>query len=487
MVKNIESKISATNAFIWAFVGKMLKNGSAFIISIFLARILNPRDFGLIAIITVFTGLATVFSDMGLSGAIIQRKRLLKIHIDSVFFFNLFVSILCTIITFLLAPYIANYYNEEKLLVLMRVLSFTFILNSFSTMQNALLKKEVNFKRFSQIQFSSSLISGLSALTLAFLGFGIWSLVCAIIIDTVVYNLILWIVSDYKLGLQFSFKALKSLWGFGFRMFLSKLLDSLFNQIDYLVTGKIMNLNILGFYQRSKSLSSLVHRYSSESIIYVMFPVLSKVQHDKKLFYEKVFNIYKIILIISFFISGLLYFIAEDFILFIYGDKWVQTIPIFKIMILGGVILPINGLFSTILSSTGMSKEFFKLEVLKKIAFSLPIIIFLTSKDLEIFLYSNLLIGGLLIFFSIYFIWLYKKVKMVLFVFPFFKNLSVFLITIYLTSQLVVLNFDYKLLNMALNIILFLAVYISFSFIFKLEGLYIIIKKIRAINFNKQT
>lgn len=482
MEKKSDLKVTATNAFKWAFLGKMLKNGGTFIISIFLARILDPRDFGLIAIVTVFTGLANVFSDMGLSGAIIQRKRLLKIHIDSVFFFNLSISILCTTITFLLAPYIADYYDEKQLLILTRVLSFTFVLNAFSTMQNALLKKEINFKKSSQLQLIATLISGLTALALAYFGFGIWSLVYGLIMDTLIYSVIIWKVSDYKPSLQFSFKALKSLWGFGFRMFLSKLLDSLFNQIDYLVTGKVMNLNILGFYQRSKSLSSLVHRYSSESIIYVMFPILSKIQHNKKLFYQKIFNIYKIILIVSFFISGCLFIVADDLIVFIYGEKWIQTVPIFKIMILGGVILPINGLFSTILSSTGMSKEYLRLEILKKISFSLPIIVFIFSKDLEMFLYGNLLIGFLLIIFSIYYIWVYTQVKMRLFLNPFLKSLAVFILTIFLAQKFLVYSFDYRIIDIIYKSICFFIIYFTFSYTMKLDGLILIIDKIKLIN-----
>lgn len=478
MSKNSGQQVTATTAFKWAFFGKILKNGGTFLISIFLARILDPRDFGLIAIVTVFTGLASIFSDMGLSGAIIQRKRLLKIHIDSVFFFNLLISLLFTIAVFFIAPYISNYYEDEQLLIITRVISFTFLLNAFSTIQNALLKKSINFKTFSKIQLVSSIVSGVASLILAYLGFGIWSLVIGIIIDSLLYNIIIWTISKYKPSFQFSFKALKALWGFGFRMFLSKLLDSFFNQIDYLITGKIMNLNILGYYQRSKSLSSLVHRYSSESIIYVMFPILCSIQHDRKLFYQKTLNIYNIILVSSFFISGVLFVIAEDLITLIYGVKWFDSVAIFEIMILGGVILPINGLFSTILSSSGMSKEYLKLEVIKKIFFSIPIVIFVFSKSLEVYLYSNLLVGGLLIFVSIYYIKICKQVDLSLFTKPFFKNFAVFLVTIFLAKKFFVFHFDYKIFNIACKAICFLIVYYSFSYVLKLRGMHLIADKI---------
>lgn len=483
MINNQNTLVTATTAFKWAFAGKILKNGGTFLISIFLARILDPRDFGLIAIVTVFTALASVFSDMGLSGAIIQRKRLLKIHIDSVFFFNLFISLLFTITLFLLAPYIANYYEDQLLILIIRVISFTFVLNAFSTMQNALLKKSINFKTFSKIQVVSSIVSGVASLILAYLGFGIWSLVIGIIIDSLLYNVIIWTVSKYKPSFQFSFKALKILWGFGFRMFLSKLLDSFFNQIDYLITGKVMNLNVLGYYQRSKSLSSLVHRYSSESIIYVMFPILSSIQHDRKLFYQKIFNVYNIILISSFFISGVLFVNAEDIISFIYGKKWIDTVPIFKIMILGGVILPINGLFSTILSSSGMSKAYLKLESIKKLFFLIPIILFVFSKSLEVYLYSNLLVGGLLIFFSIYYIKVCKQVEMSLFTKPFFKSFAIFIVTIFLAKKFLVFSFDYKILNIAYKAICFFIFYYCFSYVLKVSGLSLIVNKLKSIKF----
>ena len=154
-------------------------------------------------------------------------------------------------------------------------------------------------------------------------------------------------------------------------------------------------------------------------------------------------------------------------------------------MILGGVILPINGLFSTILSSTGMSKEYLKLEVIRKICFSVPIIIFVVSKSLEIYLYSYLLVGGLLIIFSIFYMKIYKQIKMILFLNPFFKSLSVFLITIFLTKQFLVFNFDYKIINITYKFICFFVIYCLFSYMLKLGGVTLIANKMKSIKFKK--
>ena len=148
----------------------------------------------------------------------------------------------------------------------------------------------------------------------------------------------------------------------------------------------------------------MINSYSSESIMNIMFPLLSKMQNNKKMFLEKVNEVYDIILILSFFLSGLLFLISEDFIIILLTEKWRPTIEIFKIMVIGGFILPINGLFVTILSSKGNSKKFLKLEVIKKILFLLPLIFFIYSKNVNAFLYLNLLVGIITLLVNFYFV-----------------------------------------------------------------------------------
>lgn len=478
----IEDK--ALSAYLWDFGGKFIKQGVSLVITIILARILSPNDFGLLASIVVFTSLSNVFSDMGLSGSIIQRTRVLPIHLHSVFYFNLFIASLLTLIMFFCAPLIGSYYGEPKLVLLARVMSVSFILDAFNTIQNALIKKDLKFKYFAKFRLFSSVLSGIVGVVLAFNGYGVWALVVQMLFELVIYDICVWKISTYTPKPQFSFKALKTLWGFGFRIFIAKFLNNLYQQFDILVIGKVLSFVTLGFYQRAKSLNGMINSYSSESIMNIMFPLLSKMQNNKKMFLEKVNEVYDIILILSFFLSGLLFLISEDFIIILLTEKWRPTIEIFKIMVIGGFILPINGLFVTILSSKGNSKKFLKLEVIKKILFLLPLIFFIYSKNVNAFLYLNLLVGIITLLVNFYFV--QKEIEVYWFVFfkPLFFYAFFLVILIYSLTYLFTFIEGNNFLHLMSVSFTYLIIFVVVGVILKLPGTNHITKLLKKVRYN---
>jgi len=274
-----ELKSKGTKAFIWDFFGKMAKQGMGFIVTIFLARLLEPSDFGLIAMVMVIVGIADVFSDIGLGGALIQRRRVLPVHYSSVFYLNISVGVLLALILFFSAEQVAAFYENEQLIPLAKVISLTFVLNAFSSVQVTKLRKELNFALITKVSFLSSFFSGIIGISLAFYGAGVWSLVAQSLSVGFIFNIFIWYASDWKPSFLFSFKALKQLWGFGFHMFLVGVLNAVFSRLDYIVIGKLFTPTALGFYQRAKSLNMMLVQYSSGSLMTVMFPVLSKVFH----------------------------------------------------------------------------------------------------------------------------------------------------------------------------------------------------------------
>ncbi len=300
-------KQQGTKAFLWDFTGKMATHGMGFVVSIFLARLLTPTDFGLVAMVMVIIGVARIFSDVGLGAALIQRRRVLPIHYASVFFFNISVGTLLSLITFFSAPLIADFYDNEALIPLAQTISISFIIGAFSAVQTTKLRKELNYAVLTRAGVTASLLSGIVGVGLAFYGAGVWALVAQSLFQGIFYNIFIWRTSHWKPTFSFSLKALMQLWAFGFHMFLSGLLNTIFASLDTLIIGKIFPPATLGYFNRAKSLNQMAITYSSGSLMSVLFPVLSKVQNDLPRFQHIIKKSLGIIVFIIFFLLGGLY------------------------------------------------------------------------------------------------------------------------------------------------------------------------------------
>jgi len=346
-----------------------------FVVTIFLARLLAPSDFGLIAMVMVIVGIANVFSDIGLGGALIQRRRVLPVHYSSVFYLNIVVGVFLALILFFSAEWVGAFYDNKQLVPLAKVISLTFILNAFSSVQVTKLRKELNFAVITKVSFISSFFSGIIGVSLAFYGAGVWSLVAQLLSVGLLFNIFIWYASDWKPSLLFSFKALKQLWGFGFHMFLVGVLDAVFSKLDYVVIGKLFTPTALGFYQRAKSLNTMLVQYSSGSLMTVMFSVLSKVQNDLPKFQNIVIKLLDSINFITFLLFGVLYLVSEELIVLLFSEKWLPSVAYFKILVLSGFGFPIAALLANILRSRGNSKAFLHMAIFRKTVFSINLYI----------------------------------------------------------------------------------------------------------------
>jgi O-antigen/teichoic acid export membrane protein len=387
---NLKEKAKA--AFIWDFFGKIAKNGMGFIVSIFLARLLEPAEFGLIAMVMVLIGIVEIFTDIGLGAALIQRRRILPVHYNSVFYFNILVAFILTATTYFSASAIANFYNNIELIPLAEVMSFSFIIAAFSSLQSIKLRKELKYKLLTKMNLVSSFISGVVGISFAFYGAGVWSLVVQNLLHGILYNVLIWNMAHWKPSLQFSFKALFQLWGFGFRLFLTGLIDKVFTRLDYLIIGKLFDAASLGFYQRAKSLNLFVIRYSSESLMSILFPVLSKVQNNLPRFQQIVIRGFGVINFVTFLLLGGLYLISEELIVLLFGDKWLPSVYIFKILVLSGFVIPIGALLMNVLMSRGKSKIILRM-AMYKLFVSLLNFIVLYIWGINTFLYGLIIVG----------------------------------------------------------------------------------------------
>ncbi len=358
-------KQQGIKAFIWDFSGKMATQGMGFIVTIFLARLLEPSEFGLIAMIMVIIGIASVFTDVGLGSALIQRRKVLPIHYSSVFYFNVFVGFLLTCITYFSAGWVAEFYQNDTLIPLTQVMSLSFVINSFSSVHTTKLRKELNYSVITKASFIASLISGFVGITLALYGAGVWSLVSQALTMGIVYNLLVWVLCNWKPSFLFSLKALMHLWRFGFHLFFAEFLNAIFIKLDFLIIGKLFMPATLGFFQRAKSLNSMVVHYSSGSLMSVLFPVLSKLKSDHCQFKKVVVKMMGIICFITFLLLGGLFVISEELIIFLFGIKWLPSANFFQILVFSGFGYPVSALLVNVLASRGNSKAILKIQIYK--------------------------------------------------------------------------------------------------------------------------
>lgn len=364
-------KSQGTKAFFWDFTGKLAQHGMGFVVSIFLARLLEPSDFGLVAMVMVIIGIAGVFMDVGLGSALIQRRKVHSIHYASVFYFNLAVGLSLTLLIFFSASKISNFYGDEALLPLAQVMSFAFVINAFGSVQSVKLRKELNYVLLTKINVKASLLSGVIGISLAVWGAGVWSLVAQTLSQGIIYNIFIWFYGGWRPVFAFSWKALDQLWGFGFRMFLSTLLDTVFTRLDTMIIGKLFPSEILGFFNRAKSLDNMVIMYTSGSLMSVLFPILSKVQNNLTRYQNIVKKSLGILVFVLFFLLGGLYLVSHELVMLLFGAKWKQSVEYFQVLVLGGFGYPISALLVSILSSRGNSRAFLRLEIYKKILMGL--------------------------------------------------------------------------------------------------------------------
>lgn len=431
---NLKSK--GIIAFIWDFLGKLATQGTGFIVTMILARLLEPSDFGLVAMLMVVVGIAQVFTDVGLGGALIQSNKVLPVHYSSVFYFNIFIACLLTLLTYFSAGFIAAFYNQPTLIPLIQCISVLFIINALSSVQAIRLRKHLKYAFLTKAGFISSLLSGIVGITLALNDAGVWALLAQIISQAIFYNIILWWYADWTPTINFSFDALKQLWGFGFRMFLSNLIQAIYFRIDFLIIGKIFSATTLGYFQRAKQFNSLVIHYSSGSLMSVMFPILSKVQNDVPRFTNIVFKTLNILCFVTFLLLGGLYLNAEELIVFLFTDKWLPSVNYLEILLLSGFGYPLSSLLVNVLSSRGNSKAFLKLEIIKKSIFSLNLLN-AVYYGIENYLYGLIVVSFLAVFLNSLFASKELDVGILKFIKPILTQMLLTITAVIFTLQIV--------------------------------------------------
>jgi len=388
---------------LWDLFEKVSNQGIGFFISIILARLLSPEQFGLVGMVMVFVGMSQIFLYLGLGQALIQKRIVSDIEYSSVFYLNVFAGLVLTIILYFSSGLIAEFYQRPEVKPICEVLSVLFIIDSFIIVQISLFTKKLDFKKPAIARVIATVVSGGLGIIMALNGYGVWSLVMQSLLSALLFVVVIWIASNWRPGLHFELNAIKGLWGFSSRLFLSGILDGIFSRLDIVIIGKMFSANTLGFYTRAQTFNNLISQYTSGSIGRVFFPSISIIQdntEEVRLFYKKTINI------VSFLVFGLLGFLllcATDIFIFLFTVKWLPAVTYFKLLLLSGYVYPLSVIMIGVLSGRGKSGKFLKLEILKKALVIFAFIIGFAWGIVE-FLYGLALVNFLSLLLNMYFV-----------------------------------------------------------------------------------
>lgn len=353
--------------FMWRFAERCGAQIVTLIVSVFLARILSPEDYGKIALITVFTVILQVFVDSGLGTALIQKKDADDLDFSSVFYFNLVICILLYLGMFIAAPLIAKFYNDISLTPVIRVISITILISGVKGIQQSYVSRNMLFKRFFYATIGGTIFSAIFGISLAYLGCGIWALVAQQLSNTIIDTLILWITVKWRPKRMFSWTRLKGLLSFGWKLLASTLLDTVYTNIRSLVIGKMYSSSDLAFYNQGEKFPSVIVNNINASISSVLLPTLANEQDNC----ERVKNMTRRAIKTSTYIMaplmmGLL-FCAEPLTRLILTEKWLPCVPFLQIFCITYMFYPIHTANLNAIQAMGRSDLFLKLEIAKKV------------------------------------------------------------------------------------------------------------------------
>lgn len=359
----------------WSAIDNVAQFGVQFVVSIVLARLLSPDDYGLIGIITIFTTVCTTIINGGFSNALIRTQKPTDEDYNTAFICNLLMSILLYAIVFLCSPLIADFFNRQELVALTRVSSFTMIIGALAIVQQTRLTKRIDFKTQTKITLIASILSGIVGIALALMDYGVWALVVQGIVAQSLRTVLLWFFNHWVPSLRFSKESFNRLFGFGWKMMASGILDSLWTQLYQVIVGKFYSPSTLGQYTRAKQFASLFSSNLTSVIQRVTFPVLSDIQDENERMIVAYRRIIKTTMFMTFALMFALGAVSEPLLYCLIGPKWHEAATYLPWICLIGSLYPLHAINLNMLQVQGRSDLFLGLEIIKKIIGIVPLMI----------------------------------------------------------------------------------------------------------------
>ena len=367
-------KKQAITSVKWNFLQQFSIQIINFGVQIILARLLMPEMFGLIAMISIFIAIGTMLMDNGMTSSLIRTKNPNQTDYSTVFITNLIISVTVYILIFTLAPFIADFYNQDVLIDIIRLLSLGIIVRSFVAVHIAKLTKEMNFKLQMKLQIPSVTIAGITSITMAYMNYGVWSLVWLNLMQAVIFTIQVWFFTSWRPSLIFNKECFKSHFKFGYKLTLAGLIDISYNNAYKIIIGKFFSPAQVGYFNHAETMRLFPVQQISTVMGKVTYPYFSNIQTN-----EKLREVYKIAIRLVLFAviptMLILITIAKEGFLLIFGNHWLPAVPYFQILALASIIRPISSYNLNILKVKGRSDLTLKLEIIKKTIGILAIII----------------------------------------------------------------------------------------------------------------
>ena len=359
----------------WSAADALLGQGVTFIVGLVLARLLSPDEYGLIGICLIFTTVLNGIVDSGFSNALIRKKDVTDEDYNTMFTTNMAISIVLYVLLFISAPFVSDFFHRVELTALVRVTGLILFFNALSITQVTILTKNIDFKTKTKASLVSAIISGVIGIAMAFMGYGVWSLVAQQLSKQLLYTLCLWALSKWWPKFTFYKDSFKYMWGFGWKLLASGILNNVWNQLYQVVIGRCYTSSTLGHYTRANEYASIFSSNLTSIVQRVSYPVLAEIQDDKErmvLGYRKVIKVTMFVTAVCMISLGA---VSEPLIYTLIGTKWHEAATYLPLICISMSLYPLHAINLNILQVLGRSDIFLYLEILKKIVGIVPIVI----------------------------------------------------------------------------------------------------------------
>jgi teichuronic acid exporter len=353
-------------ALFWSAMQRFGLQGIGLLLSIILARLLSPREYGLIGMLMIFCGIGQVFADSGLSTALVQRPDNSADDEATVFYLNIGAGGVLTLLICAISPLVARFYGQPILVPVLCVLSLQVLLSSFGIVQFALLGRAMDFRRLAVISTLSVLLSGMVGIGMALSGLGVWSLVGQSVTGSLFSSLLVWKLGTWHLAGRFRLASFREMWSFSSRLLASGLLDTVFENLYNVVIGRMYRPADLGLFTRARTFAQFPAGFVTSMFAQTTLPVFSRMQADMELLKSSVRKVFRLLAVVHFPAMAALAVVADPLVRCLLTDKWAPCVPYLQVLAFSGMLYPLHALHLNVLTAQGRSDLFLRLEVIKK-------------------------------------------------------------------------------------------------------------------------
>ena len=471
-MNNLRQK--SLSGFSWSFLRLFTVQMTGFIVQLILARVLLPEVFGLIAMLQLFISLGQTLMDSGMTSSLIRTKDADQSDFSTVFYLNLLISIIVYALIFTFSKAIGDFYHQPALELIVKVYGLSVIIQGLIAVQLAKITKEMNFKLQMKLEIPSVLISCSVGVWMAYNGYGVWSLVWMYLLKSILFTVQVWFFAKWTPSLVFDVSKLKKHFNFGYKLTLSSIINTVYDNIYTIIIGRYFSILQLGFYDRANTLRLVPIQTLSTALGNVTYPLFSSIQDDderlrktyKKVMQQVIFVVAPLMLLAA--------LIAEPLFRLILTDKWLPSVPYFQILCAASILYPLHAYNLNILNVKGRSDLFLKLEIVKKALITISVFIVIPFGILGL-IYMQLVLNVLMFFINTFYSGMlikYNTLNQIKDILPAISSAIFALLVMIAVNVYILKGFNLLDINqIAINSFLYLVIYLALASIFKFPAL----------------